>query len=45
MSPVLLLIVAVIYAVVGCETRAGLNLFYFGCCAANLGLAYDAMRH
>jgi hypothetical protein len=45
MSPVLLLIVAVIYAIVGCDARNGLNMFYFGCAAANLGLAYDSISH
>ena len=45
MSPLLLLIVAVIYAVVGCDAKSGMNMFYFGCCAANLGLFYDAIRN
>ena len=45
MSPLLLLVVAVIYGIAGWEARGGLSLFFWGCAIANMGLAYDAMRN
>ena len=44
MSATLLLIVAVIYGIAGYEAKGGMTLFFWGCCIANMGLAYDAIR-